>query len=61
MSKALTIMDLQSLKGVRRASFVQVALEEEALAASEAGVDMIGTAFIPERAHFANAVPGTHF
>ncbi len=24
-------------------------------------MDMIGTVFIPERAHFAKAVPGTHF
>ena len=57
----LTVMDLRALKGVRRISFVQVAREEEAIAASEAGMDMIGTAFIPERAHFAKAVPGTHF
>lgn len=61
MTKALTIMDLRALKGVRQISFVQVAREEEAVAASEAGIDMIGTAFIPERAHFARAVPGTHF
>lgn len=61
MSKALTVMDLRALKGVRQISFVQVAHEEEAIAASEAGMDMIGTAFIPERAHFARAVPQTHF
>ena len=54
-------MDLRALKGVRQISFVQVAREEEAIAASEAGMDMIGTAFIPERAHFARAVPNTHF
>ena len=61
MSKALTIMDLRALKGVRQIAFVQVANEEEAIAAAEAGMDMIGTAFTPERAHFAQAVPDTHF
>ncbi|MEM9393372.1 MAG: 3-methyl-2-oxobutanoate hydroxymethyltransferase [Pseudomonadota bacterium] len=54
-------MDLLALKGVRKIAYVQVAREEEALAASEAGMDMIGTAFIPERAHFAQTVPNTHF
>ncbi len=34
---------------------------EEAIAAAQAGMDMIGTAFTPERAHFAKAVPETHF
>lgn len=61
MTKPLTVMDLRALKGVRQISFVQVAREDEAIAASDAGIDMIGTAFIPERAHFARAVPGTHF
>ncbi len=61
MSKALTVMDLRALRGVRQISFVQVVREEEAVAASEAGMDMIGTAFIPERAHFAKSVPNTHF
>ena len=60
MNKALTIMDLRALKGVRQISFVQVAREEEALAASEAGMDMIGTAFIPERAHFAKSSSYRH-
>jgi 3-methyl-2-oxobutanoate hydroxymethyltransferase len=49
MTKPLTVMDLRALKGVRQISFVQVAREEEAVAASDAGIDMIGTAFIPER------------
>ncbi|WP_299951895.1 3-methyl-2-oxobutanoate hydroxymethyltransferase [uncultured Ruegeria sp.] len=61
MNKALTILDLQALKGGRKITFVQVAREEEAIAASQAGVDMIGTAFVPERAGFARAVPETHF
>lgn len=57
----LSIKDLQEAKGKRTIAYVQVAREEEALAASEAGMDMVGTAFIPERAHFAKAVPDTHF
>lgn len=61
MNKPLTIMDLRALKGVRQISFVQVTREEEAIAASQAGMDMIGTAFIPERANFALSVPHTHF
>ncbi len=61
MSMSLTVMDLLALKGVRQISYVQVARAEEAIAASEAGMDMIGTAFLPERAHFAKAVPNTHF
>lgn len=61
MTHSLTVMDLQSLKGVRKITFVQVTRELEAKAASEAGIDMVGTAFLPERAHFAKAVPNTHF
>ena len=58
---ALTVMDLLEAKGQRQLAYVQVAREEEAIAASQAGMDMIGTAFIPERAHFARAVPESHF
>ena len=58
---ALTVKDLLDAKGKRQLAYVQVAREEEAIAASEAGMDMIGTAFIPERAHFAKAVPNSHF
>jgi 3-methyl-2-oxobutanoate hydroxymethyltransferase len=57
----LTVKDLLEAKGKRQLAYVQVAREEEAIAASEAGMDMIGTAFIPERAHFAKAVPNSHF
>lgn len=57
----LTIKDLREAKGKRTIAYVQVAREEEAIAASEAGMDMIGTAFVAERAHFAKAVPNTHF
>lgn len=58
---ALTVKDLLDTKGKRQLAYVQVAREEEAIAASDAGMDMIGTAFIPERAHFAKAVPNSHF
>ena len=58
---ALTVKDLLDAKGKRQLAYVQVARAEEAIAASEAGMDMIGTAFIPERAHFAKAVPNSHF
>lgn len=58
---AMSVKDLRDAKGKRTISFVQVAREEEAIAAAQAGMDMIGTAFIPERAHFARAVPETHF
>lgn len=58
---ALTVKDLLDAKGKRQLAYVQVAREEEAIAASDTGMDMIGTAFIPERAHFAKAVPNSHF
>ena len=58
---ALTVKDLLDAKGKRQLAYVQVAREEEAIAASDAGMDMIGTAFIPERAHFAKSVPNSHF
>lgn len=57
----MTVKDLLEAKGQRPLAYVQVAREQEALAAADAGMDMIGTAFVPERAHFARAVPGSHF
>lgn len=57
----LTVKGLLEEKGKRKLAYVQVASEEEAVAAAQAGMDMIGTAFIPERAHFAKSVPNTHF
>lgn len=59
--KALSVKELIEIKGKRQLAFVQVTREEEAIAASEAGMDLIGTAFIPERAGYAKAVPNTHF
>lgn len=58
---ALTVKHLQEIKGVRQIAFVQVAREEEAIAASAAGMDMIGTGFRPETKHFASLVPDSHF
>jgi 3-methyl-2-oxobutanoate hydroxymethyltransferase len=57
----LTFKDLLEGKGKHRMTYVQVAREEEAIAADAAGMDMISTAFIPERAHFARLANGTHF
>lgn len=57
----MTIKDLREAKGQRTLAYVQVASEEEAIAASDAGMDMIGTAYVPERAGWAKAVPDTHF
>lgn len=57
----MTVKDLLDEKGKRTIAYVQVAREEEAIAAAQAGMDMIGTAFVPERSHFAKAVPETHF
>jgi 3-methyl-2-oxobutanoate hydroxymethyltransferase len=57
----MTVKDLLEAKGKRQLAYVQVAREEEAIAASDAGIAMIGTAFMPERGHFAKAVPNSHF
>lgn len=59
--EGLTVQDLLACKGKRQLAYVQVAREEEAIAAAAAGMDMIGTAFIPERKHFAQAAKGAHF
>jgi 3-methyl-2-oxobutanoate hydroxymethyltransferase len=44
----LTVKELLELKGVRQITFVQVAQAEEAIAASTAGMDMVGTGFRSE-------------
>ncbi len=58
---SLTVKDLLELKGIRQIAFVQVARESEAIAASEAGMDMIGTGYRPETKGFASLVPDSHF
>lgn len=57
----LTVKQLLELKGVRQIAFVQVASGEEATAAAQAGMDMIGTGYCPETRHFAQLVPDSHF
>jgi 3-methyl-2-oxobutanoate hydroxymethyltransferase len=58
---SLTVKHLQELKGLRQISFVQVARESEAIAASDAGMDMIGTGYRTETKHYASLVPHSHF
>lgn len=57
----LTVKDLLEFKGVRQTAFVQAARESEAIAASGAGMDMIGTGYRPDTKGFASLVPNTHF
>ncbi|MEM7256624.1 MAG: 3-methyl-2-oxobutanoate hydroxymethyltransferase, partial [Pseudomonadota bacterium] len=57
----LTVKDLLALKGVRQIAFVQIAREEEAIAASQAGMDMIGTGYRDATRHIAALVPDSHF
>jgi 3-methyl-2-oxobutanoate hydroxymethyltransferase len=56
-----TVRDLIDAKGRRRLTYVQVARVEEAAAAAEAGMDMIGTGYRPETLGFPAAAPETHF
>ena len=60
-SQGLTVCDLRALKGIRRIAYVQVASAEEAAAAAEAGMDMIGSGFRPDTLSFVAAAKGTHF
>lgn len=57
----LTVKDLLELKGVRQIAFVQVERAEEAIAASEAGMDMIGTGFNAKTQNYPELVPESHF
>jgi 3-methyl-2-oxobutanoate hydroxymethyltransferase len=57
----LTVKELLDLKGQRQISFVQVTRAQEAIAASAAGMDMVGTGFRPQTSDFARLVPETHF
>ena len=57
----LSVKELLELKGVRQIAFVQVARAGEAMAASAAGMDMVGTGFRHETRDFAKLVPDTHF
>ena len=57
----LTVRDLLDGKGGRQFTFVQVTRRQEAIAAAEAGMDMIGTGWIDGRKGIAGSVPETHF
>jgi 3-methyl-2-oxobutanoate hydroxymethyltransferase len=57
----LTVRDLLDGKGGRQFTFVQVTRRQEAIAAAEAGMDMIGTGWIDGRKEIAGSVPETHF
>lgn len=56
-----TVKDLLEGKGKTTFTLVQVMRAEEAAAAAEAGIDMIGTGWLPERKDFPQSAPGTHF
>jgi 3-methyl-2-oxobutanoate hydroxymethyltransferase len=57
----LSVKELLELKGVRQISFVQVARAEEAIAAAQAGIDMVGTAFGESTFGYPALIPQTHF
>ena len=57
----LTVFDLKKLKGKRTIKFVQVDTLEQAIAAKEAGIEMIGTGYSEPKAHFPKALEGVHF
>ena len=57
----LTVFDLKKLKGKRVIKFVQVDTLEQAVAAKEAGIEMIGTGYSEYKAHFPKELEGVHF
>lgn len=57
----LTLLDLQERAGKPPLTFVHVATAEQAAAAEEAGIDMIGTAFLPETRAIPSAAKNTSF
>ena len=46
----LTVFDLKKLKGKRTIKFVQIDTLEQAIAAKEAGIEMIGTGYTESKA-----------
>ena len=52
----LTVFDLKKLKGERTIKFVQVDTLEQAIAAKEAGIEMIGTGYTESKSHFPTAL-----
>jgi 3-methyl-2-oxobutanoate hydroxymethyltransferase len=57
----LTVFDLKKLKGKRTIKFVQIDTLEQAIAAKEAGIEMIGTGYTESKAHFPSVLEGVHF
>ena len=57
----LTIYDLKNLKGNRTIKFVQIDTLEQAIAAKEAGIEMIGTGYSQSKSHFPKILQGVHF
>ncbi len=57
----LTVFDLKQRKGKEQLTYVQVTSKEQAAAAEEAGIDMLGTAFQGEARHIPQAAKNTHF
>ena len=57
----LTVKDLIDDRGTTTRTYVQVTRAAEATAAAEAGIDMIGTGWIPGRETMPQAAPDTHF
>ena len=57
----LTVFDLKNLKGKRTLKFVQVDTLDQAIAAKEAGIEMIGTGYYDSKSHFPRSLKGVHF
>ena len=57
----LTVFDLKNLKGNRTVKFVQVDALNQAIAAKEAGIEMIGTGYSESKSHFPRSLKGVHF
>ena len=57
----LTVFDLKNLKGKRTVKFVQVDTLDQAIAAKEAGIEMIGTGYSESKSHFPGSLKGVHF
>ena len=57
----LTVFDLKNLKGKRTVKFVQVDTLDQAIAAKEAGIEMIGTRYSESKSHFPRSLKGVHF
>ena len=57
----LTVADIRALKGKRQITELNVASAEQAAAAEAAGIEMIVSGNLANRAAYRAAAPGTHF